>query len=136
MKIQKIILLNDAIRQLVFIDKEKQIKLSGATRMKLAANLRVLSNHVQDYQENRLKMFKELGTLVEGKEDSWEVKKDSANHAQFLKEIDEMNALDREVKLETLTENNLFGTSADVEKQNQIPIDILSTFQEYGLIKE
>lgn len=136
MKIQKIIILNEAIRELVSLDKSKGIKLSKTTRIRLADNLRVLGNHVQDFYDARNDLFKELGTKVEGNEENLEVKKDSPNYDQFQAEIKNMAELDREVKIDALAPDDLFGVSSDVSNQNQIPMDIVSVFLEYGLLKE
>lgn len=136
MKIQKIIILNEAIRELVHIDKSKGVKLSGATRMKLAANLRILSNHVQDFQLSRDELITGLGTKVDGKDAFYEVKRDSENYPEFEAQIKAMTEVERSVKLDALTKSDLFGSSNDPEKQNQVPIDIISTFLEYGLLMD
>jgi hypothetical protein len=104
--------------------------------MKLADSLRTLVSHVKNYEEKRIELFIAFGTKVPGKEDSYEVKTDAAGYDEFKKQIKEMEELEREVKLDSLTRGDLFGSSPDIDKQNQIPIDILSVFLEHGLLRE
>lgn len=133
MNIKKIVSLHEAIVQLVELDRSKGIKLGAATRIKLAANLRNLGNHVKDYQEARNNLILQLGTPQAANAEVFEVKSDSENFAEFQKQSKDMNELDREVKVETFTKDNLFGPSNEVDKQNQIPVDLIAIFMEYGM---
>lgn len=129
-----------AIEQLIKADKDNKFVFSGATRVKLALNLRKVSPLKEEFQKQNDALVKEYGTQVlnekgEALPDVFRVEDDSPKKAAFDKAQKDMLDVETTVSLSPVNKEDLVGKEGD-PRSNQLAIDLLSFLFESGLLVE
>lgn len=128
------------LADLVGKDKENKYVFSGATRVKLALNLRKLNPIQEEFQKENTDLIKSLGKPILDEKgaaipDSFEVPKDTDEFVVFQTKQKELLDADTDVTLSVLSEESIVGKEGD-PRSNQLPIDLLGLLYEVGLLVE
>lgn len=136
MKIKDIIKVHVAISELVAADASKRLVLHSAVRIKLAGVLRRSRPIVEDFSNENNRLVSEYGTPIKDSPGEFEVKASSDKYPEFKKARDEAMEADEEFTVPVFRREELFGKSEDEAQQNQIPMNVLEVFLEFGIIPE
>lgn len=115
----------NVIQALIQSDKDNHFVFPSSIRIKFAGNLRRVRPITEDYEQERNRLVKELGEKV-GDTDQIKVKPE--NMQKFTEELNKVLEMDSEVELKPVSQADL--------GDNQIPIDLLATMLEVGLVTE
>lgn len=138
--VQKALESRAVLADLVSKDKENKYVFSGATRIKLALNLRKLNPIQDEFQKENTDLIKLYGKPIvdeDGKSnpENIAVAKDSPEFELFQAKQKELLEADSEVTLSPVSQEDLVGKEGD-PRSNQIHIDLLGLLFEVGLVTE
>ena len=139
MTILQLLQANEVFDQLSRLDTAKELKLTGSARILLSENRRRINKPVRDYLEQQDVLIKELGEPIpETNPPRFQVPPASANYPKLEAAVKEMQKGEIEIKLSSLTPEQLFGNEklTPPEKLNQIPFDLVAVMLDLGLIDQ
>lgn len=133
-----------ALSELINLDKTNRLVLSSAVRIRLAGNIRKTKPLVEEYVAERNALIKKLGTPSKGNPAESEVLEGSDTAQEFKDQIKAMESEDSELTMAHVKEHELFGVtesdykndSRDSRKDNQVPVDLIASLQELGIVTE
>ncbi len=117
---------NVTLESLISSDKDNKFVFPSSARIGFAGMLRKTRPILSDYQSEHSILVKRLGEEIDKEKGIWKVK--AENTAEFNKENEAMLNEETDVVLKPISVSEL--------GENQIPIDLLATLIDVGVIKE